>query len=469
MTEPVLASGSVAASEGPPASAWWKRLALAAFASISGAAIAIWLLWPGRPQPMVVRLTYPLPEDQRFTNSGRRVITLSPDGSRIAYVANQRLYVKTLSDPQAILIAATQAGAVSTPVFSPTGQWVAYWSAPGTLNKVAISGGAPVKLCEIDNPFGISWRGNTLFVGAGPKGILRVPDQGGQPEVVIRVKDNEFAHGPELLPDGRSVLFSLATGTAPNRWDTAQIVVQAVGSAERKIVVKGGADARYIATGHIVYALGGVLLAERFDVLKLEAVGGPIPVVEGVARTPAAQTGAAQFAVSATGSLAYLSGPVSTGVAGSVVALVDRKGIVDQLKLAPQNYQSPRFSPNGQQLAVGIEDARSVNIWVHDLSRGQAIRQLTFGGHNRFPIWTRDGTRVTFQSDRDGVPAIYWQRADGKGTAELLVKADRNETYTPNSWSPDSNTLLFSSRSASGQFALRTFMSGHFQQQTSSI
>ena len=131
----------------------------------------------------------------------------------------------------------------------------------------------------------------------------------------MSVKDGEEAHGPQMLPGGQHVLFTLATGTAPDRWDKARIVVQSSTSGERKTLIEGGSDARYVPTGHLVYALGGRVFAVAFDVQRLEVKGGPVPMVEGVRRPPAGVTGAANFSVSSTGSLIYIPGPVSTSSA----------------------------------------------------------------------------------------------------------------------------------------------------------
>src|SRR5262245_39413673 len=347
-------------------------------------------------------------------------------------------------------------GVVTSPVFSPDGQWVAYW-ARGTLRKVAISGSAPIKICDVVNiPFGLSWASGSLFFGCG-QGVLRVSDNGGTPEVIIPVEANEIAHGPQLLPDGRSVLFTLANGTAPDRWDKAQIVVQAPGSTERTTIIKGGADARFVGTGHLLYALGGGLFAEPFDVRGLQTLGGPVSVLDGVERAQGRTTGSAQFAVSQSGTLIYVPGPAAEGQPGYDVALLDRNGSVDRIKLPPRAYESPRFSPDGQQLAVGIEDGSVANIWVYDLGGDHAIRQLTFEGNNGFPTWTRDGRRIAFQSDRAGDAGIFWQRADGNGPAERLTTADKGESHIPDSWSRDGDILLFSSRTETRQFVLRTF------------
>jgi hypothetical protein len=141
-----------------------------------------------------------------------------------------------------------------------------------------------------------------------------------------------------------------------------------------------------------------MLFAVNFDPGRLEIRGEPVPVVEGVGRSPNNQTGAAQFAISATGSLVYLPGPANPQQGGRELALLDRSGTVERLKLPQRSYETPRFSPNGRQLAVGIDDGRDPNIWVYDLSGNSLIRQLTLGGKNRFPVWTPDGARIAFQS-----------------------------------------------------------------------
>ena len=462
MTESSLAPGQENAPMSPQvAPPWWTRLAPIVASAIAGAALAgaaIWLFRPHPAPPVVTRFAFRLPDDQRFTNAGRHVVAVSPDGTRMAYVANLRLYLRAMGDSDARPLTATQAGGITSPVFSPDGQWIAYWSAPGALNKVATTGGAPMKLSEVDNPFGMSWRGGSLLVGQGAKGIVRVPDSGGPPEVVIKVKDAEIAEGPHLLPDGRSVLLTVASGTDydSDRWENAQIVVQAIGSTERKTIVRGGADGHYLRSGHVVYALGGALYAEPFDDRKLEGLGSPVAVLDGVARSLASQTGSGQFAVSDTGTLAYIPGS-SSGNGGSDVALLDLQGKIESLKLPRRSYRSPRFSPNGQQLALGVDDGRTATILVYDLDNRTQPRQLTLGSNNRFPIWTADGTRITFQSDRQSDRSIFWQRADGKGTADLLVKAEEGEALTPESWSPDADTLLFSSRTGSRQYILNTF------------
>jgi hypothetical protein len=151
---------------------------------------------------------------------------------------------------------------------------------------------------------------------------MRVAAKGGKPEAIITVKAGESAHGPQALPDGQSVLFTVASATgSAERWDKANIVVENLKSHQRKTLIEGGSDGRYVPTGHIVYALAGNLLAVPFDLKKLEVLGGPVPIVEGV-RAAGANTGSAHFSFSDTGALVYIPGTGAAGVSIAELALV---------------------------------------------------------------------------------------------------------------------------------------------------
>jgi serine/threonine-protein kinase len=238
------------------------------------------------------------------------------------------------------------------------------------------------------------------------------------------------------------VLLTIAEGNTFEAWERAQIVVQSLKTSERKTLVAGGSDGRYLPTGYIVYALGGVLFAVPFDLRNMAVTGGPVPVVEGVQRSVAGW--AARFSVSGTGALAFIPGPVKTSAAQTDLALIDRAGMSQFLKLPPANYEYPRLSPDGKRIAVDSDDGKEAVVWIYDLSGTTSIRRLTLGGRNRVPVWSADGEHVAFQSDREGDLGIFWQRADGTTPAERLTKPDKDTAHVPESWSPDGRTLLFS-------------------------
>jgi Tol biopolymer transport system component len=219
--------------------------------------------------------------------------------------------------------------------------------------------------------------------------------------------------------------------------------VQNVKSGERKIVLQNGADARYLPSGHIAYAVGGVLFAASFDVRRLETRGSPVGVIEGIARSP---IGVAYFAFSNTGTLVYRAGPVNgLGAGQAVLVLVDRKGDTQPLKVPAASYGIPRVSRDGKRVAYQIDDGKDSSIWIYELSGAAAPRRLTLPGTgaNRYPIWSSDNLRVAFQSDREGDLGIWWQPADGSGVAERLTKPDKGITHVPDSWSPDGQHFSF--------------------------
>ena len=116
---------------------------------------------------------------------------------------------------------------------------------------------------------------------------------------------------------------------------------------------------------------------------------------------------------------------------------------MEPLKLPPGPYQHPRASPNGTQIAFATDDGKEAIVWIYELGGTASMRRLTFGGKNRFPIWSADGQRVAFQSDREGDLGIFWQRADGSGAAERLTKPDQGTSHVPESWSPKGERFLF--------------------------
>jgi serine/threonine-protein kinase len=425
----------------------WKRAATMAAVAAGAAALTSGAWWysrpPAAPAPLVSRFAVLLAQNQQFTNTGRHVVALSPDGTAMVYVANQQLFLRSLSDPVARPIPGTNLGtAITEPVFSPDGQSLAFWAiADNTIKRIAVTGGAAFTICSALNPLGMSWDANGILFGQGPtRSIMRVSPNGGAPETLV--KADTIPYGPQLLPDGDTLLYTLAAVDESDRWDKAQIVAQSLKTGVRKVLVDGGTDARFVGSGHIVYAIGGVLFAVPFDARKLAVTGGKAPVVEGVSRADTAITGDAQYSVSRNGTLIYLPGPASTDAAQRDLALVDRNGSVTLMKLPVGPYEYPRLSPDGKQIAMGTDDRQTANVWIYGTNGTTARRQLTFGGKNRYPIWSADSTRVAFQSDREGDSAIFWQRADGTGSAERLTRPGKNVAHIPQAWSPTADQFL---------------------------
>ncbi|PYS36143.1 MAG: hypothetical protein DMG14_25305 [Acidobacteria bacterium] len=426
----------------------WKRaipiLGAAVLAGIAG--VAGWNL-KRLPQPAeITRFSVAIPEGQTWPVRGAHHVAISPDGANIVYAANQQLYMRSMGEMEARPIPGTAQGA-DTPFFSPDGRWLGFYSSlERKLKKIAVSGGVAVTICDADNVFGASWdTHDSIFFGQGRNGIMRVSANGGKADTVVTLKPGELAHGPQVLPGGNALLFTLASSPSAVGWDKAQIVVQSLKTGERKVIYEGGSDARFVPTGHIVFALGSTVLALPFDAEKLQVTGGPVPVIEGVRRAPAGSTGAVQFAVSNNGSLVYVPGDRVAFSSQVTLALIDRAGSRKPLNIEAGMYAQPRISPDGKFLALHTDDGKERIVWIYDLSGRVPIRKLTFGGLNAHrPTWTLDSQRVVFTSDREGDPGLYWQRADGSGVPELIVTPEPGTTLQSEAFSADGKVLIFS-------------------------
>jgi Tol biopolymer transport system component len=426
----------------PPASTrWvtWGALGLAAAATIAAVAIALWPR-PAAPAAPVARFAIAMPGNAQLTLS-RRALAVSPDGTRIVFVADGRLHLRSLGDLESRPIPGGESGI--HPAFSPDGQSIVFWTDPG-LRRIPVTGGVPVPVCQtVPAPFGVHWSEHGIVFVQPGAGIMRVSANGGTPEMLVRVSPADgLAYGTQLLPDGDTVLFTLVRGDAPvsTFWDNAEVIAHSIKTGRRKTLIKGS-DGRYLASGHLVYMIEGTLMAVRFDLRQLEVMSGPVPVVEGIRRSLAGVGNTGQFDISQTGVLVFAPGPTRAGQDG--VFLSDRRGDMTALKLPPGSYLNPRVSPDGKRLAFETHDGRQAAIAVYDLAGTSSLRRLTFVGNNRLPIWSADGTRVAFQSDREGDAAIFWQPVDGS-TAERLTRPDPGTTHVPESWSPREDLFLFS-------------------------
>jgi serine/threonine-protein kinase len=416
----------------------WRYVAYGLFAALVATLVG-GFLWNSRPSVPISVTRFPLVigEGQVFTTTGYWMLAISPDGTQIAYVANRKIYLKSMSENDARPIVGTDnAVGVSNPFFSPDGKYIAFWSAADhAVKKISVGGGPAITICQApEEPFGMTWSTDGIVFNQSARGqdIMRVSANGGRPELIASSPETG-TNSAQLLPGGEYLLFTL--------YSKNQIAIQSIKSGVRKTIIETGAGARYVSSGHIIYAVGGNLLAVPFDLKRLQVTGGPVAVVEGIRRRAGPGATAAQFSVSDNGTLVYVPGPVTLDTTGFVIALIDRDGTVKPLDLSPKVYGFPRVSPDGKRIAV--QTGGDTNIWIYDLSGTTAIRRLTFGGMNRFPIWSANGERITFQSDREGDAGIFWQRADGTGPAERLTKAEAGVAHIPDSWSPDGQTLSF--------------------------
>jgi serine/threonine-protein kinase len=410
-----------------------------------GGAIVGAAMWSARPKPVptpTVRFSIGIPEAAGGTSQP----SISADGSKIVFPTEDRLYIRSLSDLDAHPVAGTEgAGSLSYPVFSPDGRDVAFFSwGDHSIKRISVDGGVPQTLCSLTNAAALSWSPTGIIFMTLSNGVLRVPATGGEPEVLVPHRREEFARWPRLLPDGRTLIYSASPSTRLPSAKPASIVAQPIGGAPKTLIGSGGSNARYLPTGHLAYVANGVLMAAPFDLRSLTVTGPAVPVLEGIRRS--AVTADAQFDISENGSVVYVEGPAAgAGPVLSVLGTLDASDTLNALHLPPAAYDHPRVSPDGKRLVYSIEDGKDTAVWVYEMSGGSPPRRLTFQGANRYPVWSVDGERVVFQSDRDGASRMYWQRADGSDRAVPLTKMAPapGTVEIPNAWSADGKILMY--------------------------
>src|SRR6516164_5937294 len=296
-----------------PPPAWRRALpwTLAAISTLVLLALIVGnVMRAPRPPTRPIRLVVTLPPGDRLAVGNTPVVALSPDGSRLVYVASHggstQLYLRSIGRFEAAPIPGTE-GAES-PFFSPDGQSVGFF-AEGKLKTVSLSGGAPRTVCSVSAGRGASWGSDGTIILAPflTSGLFRVSALGGTPTPLTTPdrKKGEFSHRwPEILPGGNEVLFTIWTGIF--NLDKQRIGVLSLRTGERRVLFEGGTYARYVPSGHLVYARAGELLAVPFDLNRLEVTGPPVSVVEGVSTVVI--LGVAQFNFSRDGAFAYVPG-----------------------------------------------------------------------------------------------------------------------------------------------------------------
>ena len=453
-------AGTVSAASLAPRPLWRRVVTPVAFALVTSTVVGAGVWFATRPPepvpPRVSRLPLaPSGAAALNINGIDRDLAITPDGSRVVYVGNRgtQLFVRVLDalEPVALFT-----GAPRGPFVSPDGQWIGFFDGANVLKKVAVTGGPAVTLTTLADglSLGATWGPDDAIIVATSNtttGLQRVGAAGGPTTVLTRPDraQGEADHvWPELLPGGRAVLFTITAVTGG--LDAAQVAVLDLQTGARKVLVRGGSHAHYVPSGpgspkraereggHLVYAAAGTLRAVPFDLATLETRGTPVPVVPAVVTTFA---GAVDAVVAGDGTLAYVSGSSVTGLAAPrTLVWVDRQGRETPIPAPPRTYVYPRLSPDGGRVAVEATD-QGIDIWVWDLSHTTLTRATFDPGIDAYPVWTPDGRRLIFSSERTGARNLYWQAADGTGAVERLTDSPNQQNAA--AVAPDGRRLIF--------------------------
>jgi serine/threonine-protein kinase len=436
-------------------------------------AVATWLLKPDAPRDLAI--TRSLIESNAFDHrppakpgevrSGirpdRTAVALSPDG-RTLVIRGVATEVNPGGGTQSVLLVRSLESLTTTviptttgsesPFFSPDGAWIGYWDA-GELRRVPATGSTTyttiTRVPGDANPplMGASWGdGDVIVFSAGPR-LWRVAASGGAPELIVDRRDDEYSlRLPHMLPGGKVVLFTRLTSAF--RWDDAQIVSRSLETGEQKVLLTDAADARYVASGHLVFVRRGKLMAVPFDAARLQVTGGAVAIVDDVMQAvnisnSNSDTGAGQFAVSPNGTLVYVTGGIAPDQVNELV-WVARDGTPQTIPASQGEYGAPRLSPDGTKVAMFT--AASVNtggerVLLYDLARNLLSPLTPQQERVQWGLWSPDGTRIVYQTLLAGRAPLTIRNADGTGSADQLLQAP-TPPQTPNSWSKD-NKIAF--------------------------
>ncbi len=363
------------------------------------------------------------------TNGG--AVTLAPDGTRLVYVSQNRLFMRRLDQPRASELPGTE-GAFD-PFFSPDGQWVAFFT-PGNLKKITAEGAAAEVLCDAPNSRGGSWGEDGTIIASLSGELWRIPSVGGPPIAIAKLKQDQATYyWPQILPGGNAVLFTALTeGDAQTRstFDgDSNIEVMSLRDHRSKTLVQRGTYGRYLPSGHLVYVRAGTLFAVPFKLDTLEMSGSPTPLPEHVSYSTL--NGLAQIAFSSTGTMVFRS---SEDASQRTVQLLDSTGMMKPLLAEPGDYGHPSLSPDQERLAIDEREGPNQNISMYEQKR-DTMTHLASGVGYHSPIWSPDGRYIVFGSPT----GLLWIRADGAGSAQPLIT---NKNYSdPWSFATDGKRL----------------------------
>ncbi len=402
------------------------------------AALSAWLLFKPARQPGVIRFAVAPPENTQLLYGGD--MSLSPDGRTLAFVARTGedkptvLWLRSLDSLTAQPVPGTE-GALA-PFWSPDGRQIAFW-ANRKLEKVSVSGGMPKTLGD-SNYSGSSWNRDGVILYLNHDSIYRVPDTGGEPTLVLAPDSSShptYYRYPQFLPDGRHFIFMVMTS------NSGQHLIEAgtLGSKMVESVAQASSNAVYAPPGYLLYLDQRTLVARPFNARSLRFTGQEAPVAQDIGVLQGSAYG--YFSVSPAGVLAYQTGQgtASIGQMTWFNRMGQKLGTVGQ----PDVYAAPARSPDGSQVALEVGPHGSSNIWVYDLKRGTGSRLTFDAADDANPVWSPDGKKILFSSNRGGAQYdIYQKPADGLGTAQPVFQSE-NQNKELNDVSPDGRYAIY--------------------------
>ena len=443
----VLGAGTAAEPPAPPApsrsrvSALVVALGLGLLLATAGL-LAGRFLRPSAP-PVRARLLAMAPPPK----SSFGTFALSPDGRRLAFSATTEgrvaLWVRDLEAPEPSRLAGTEGAHL--PFWSPDGRAIGFF-AGGKLRRVDLPGGVVSTICDTGVGSGGTWNRDNVIVFSrlGGSGLSRVAASGGEPKVILPVdpqrQETDYAN-PFFLPDGRHYLYSVFTG----RRDQRGVYLGSIDGGLRRKIVDGNTNAIYApgprGEGYILFGRGEALVAQGFDALRAETRGEPVPVAAQVAMGQDVTAMGRRFVSASQDGLLVLDPSLTRQ--SSRLAWVDRAGRPAGPAIPIERPSMLRLSPDGRRFVVSVVDLDSGtgDLWVSDAAGANPARFTFDPANDAMPVWSPDGRRLAWTSNRDGSYDIYAKASSGSGDDVRLLDSDLYKF--PTDWSRDGRTLLY--------------------------
>ncbi len=437
----------------PATKSWPLWLVSGAAAVFLATALVLAFLYfhPSPPVAQLMRFEIPLPA--KFSQEGDVVI--SPDGRKVAFIGTgadgqSKVWIRLIDSLEAQPLEGTN-GAGGWLFWSPDSRFVVFL-AQRKLQKIDVSGGPPIELCG-DTPtvIGGIWTPDDKIVFGTLTGLMQVAAAGGTPSPIT---SDGAAVWPSILPDGHHFVYLYAS----SRRSGTGIYLGSTETDEQKLGKKllGDLSAAVYArspdstSGYLLFVRGAsalpggtsTLMVQRFDARRLELVGEAVPIAEQVSNTG--------FSVSSTGTLVYQAGTANASTGGSrgniqgQLTWFDREGKALGSVGDPGLYRTLALSPDGKRVAIERADSQNPgnrNIWLYDFARGVTTRFTFDSNWDSSPIWSPDGSRIAFSSNRSGTFDLYEKASNLAGEDEVVFKS--NDAKLPTSWSSDGRFLLY--------------------------
>ena len=438
--DPALAGTSLAAV--PP----WRRALPWAVAALLFAAL-VPLAFRYFREPLAapadsMRLQIPLPD--KTTMSINATFEVSPDGRQLAFAATgpdgvPRLWVRPLNSLEARPLPGTEAPQYPPFFWSPDSRFVAF-DAGGKLKKIDISGGPAQTLCDLRGvAVGGSWNSEGVIIfGQAPGSVMRVSADGGNPSPLTTFDPSRGDTGhlfPSFLPDGKHFVFARYAVAQGNEGFFVHSLDAKPGESSKRLTpdVESNFVAPADGSGRMFFIRDGALLAQPFDMQRLELTGEPTTLAEHVGTFGAYGF----FSISNNGVLVYRTGAQEEDLQ---LTWFDREGKVLGTAGEPRSFLSAALSPDGARVAFSevAVNANGWGVWMLDLSRGTRTRFTFVPGASADPVWSTDGSRIIFSARQNG---LYEKLTSGAKDEQLLLKSSAD--LIPTSWSRDGRFLMY--------------------------